>query len=99
MNTTSYLDAIVKIGTPGYQSVAELIALVETVSGKVESAPVGSNFLLYSSQLNDGAWAKESVPGLGKAGIRHIGQSEVGLLLNNPIFKTTLRQAVMNEVL
>ena len=44
MKTTSYLDAIVKVGTPGYQSVDEIIALVKSVSGKVESAPVGSSY-------------------------------------------------------
>lgn len=44
--TISFVEAFGKVGTTGYQSVTELMALADSVSGKVESAPSGSTFLL-----------------------------------------------------
>jgi hypothetical protein len=68
----SFLEAYGKIGTTGYQSVSELIALANLVSGKIETAPAGGTFLLYSGQQNDGIWASTSVVNLENAGVNGV---------------------------
>ncbi len=55
MSLTSY-EALNKLGTPGYQTVNEIINLLNSVSGKVIDASENNTFLIYSSKLSDGSY-------------------------------------------